>query len=53
MASEEIYLALSEVNDDMDEELEQVLLEVDWVGSGVEQQAERVARLLQGRKEKS
>lgn len=51
MASEEIYLALSEVDDDMGEELEQVLLETDWVGSGVEVQAEMVVQLLHGRKE--
>ncbi|OXB38247.1 hypothetical protein LQV05_006482 [Cryptococcus neoformans] len=51
MASEEIYLALSELDDDMGDELEQVLLETDWVGSGVEGQAERVVQLLQGREE--
>lgn len=51
MASEEIYLALSELDDDMGDELEQVLLETDWVGCGVEGHAERVVQLLQGREE--
>ncbi|WWD22528.1 hypothetical protein CI109_107021 [Kwoniella shandongensis] len=48
MASEEMYLALSEMDDEMNPELEEVLLETDWVGQGVEKNAERVVELLRG-----
>ncbi|KAK8845579.1 hypothetical protein IAR55_006295 [Kwoniella newhampshirensis] len=51
MASEEIYLALSGLDEDIDEELEEVLLETDWVGQGVEKDADRVVELLKASQE--
>ncbi|WVQ80901.1 hypothetical protein IAT38_003008 [Cryptococcus sp. DSM 104549] len=46
MSSEEIYLTLSGLEDEVDEELEEVLLETEWVGTGAEEAAGKVVELL-------
>ncbi|WVO16748.1 hypothetical protein L204_104432 [Cryptococcus depauperatus] len=49
MASEEIYLTLSGMDEEMEEELEDTLLETDWASPVVERNVEKVVKLLQKR----
>ncbi|WVR03591.1 hypothetical protein IAU60_000583 [Kwoniella sp. DSM 27419] len=47
MASEEVYLALSGMEDELEEELEEVLTGTDWVGQDYQDQVKQVVEMLQ------
>ena len=47
MAAESLYLALSDMDDEIDSDLEELLLETEWTNENVgKNEAEKVVRLL-------